>query len=134
MAITRKELNPHDYPLTEEKKKNFEKLYEVMNEIRKAYGKPIIITSGVRSEEDQVRIDSAAGRKPRKSTHILAAACDVWDRDRQFWNWCIDNLKLLEKLGVYLEDKSFTPSWVHCQIYPPQSGKRIFIPYFKMTN
>jgi len=131
MAITKKELNPHNYTLTEEQKPNFERLFEIMNEIRKAYGNPMVITSGLRNDQDQARIDGAAGRIPRKSMHLLGAACDVWDRDGLLWKWCMNNMKLLEKLDIYLEDKSFTPTWVHFQILPPKSKKRIFIPYTK---
>ena len=105
--ITEKELNPHNHPLTEEQKKNFPKLLEIMNKIRAKYGKPMIITSGLRSPEEQKKIDLAAGRKPRMgSMHLRGAACDVWDRDRHLFGWCMDNLKFLEELGVYLEDKT----------------------------
>jgi hypothetical protein len=127
--ISRKELNPDDVKLTPEQQANFDRLYEAMNKIRVAYGRPMIITSGVRSIEDQKRIDGAAGRKPRLgSKHLQAAACDVWDRDKKLWLWCLDNLPLLIDAGVYLEDKSATPSWVHFQVLPPASGNRIFLP------
>ena len=127
--ITKEELNPHNYPLTPEQQQNFDKLYEIMNKIRAKYGKPMIITSGVRSIDDQTRIDGSAGRKPRVgSMHIRAAACDVWDRDKWLWGWCMDNLQFLIDLGVYLEDKTATPTWTHFQILPPGSGNRVFRP------
>jgi hypothetical protein len=89
----------------------------------------MIITSGVRSWEDQVRIDKAAGRKPRTgSMHLMACAVDVWDRDKHLWGWVLDNLKLMEELGIFLEDKNSTPTWVHFQIKPPRSKNRIFLP------
>jgi hypothetical protein len=123
-VISRKELNPKDYVLTPKQAANFERLFTVMNEIRKAYGKPMIVTSGVRSEVDQARINP----KAPGSAHIQAAACDISDADRDVWGWCMDNLPLLEHLGVYLEDKSHTPRWVHFQVIPPRSGNRVFLP------
>jgi hypothetical protein len=127
--ITLKELNPHNHPLTHEQQQNLPILLERMNRVRTLYAKPMLITSGVRSVEDQTRIDGAAGRKPRVgSMHLRAAACDVWDRDRHLWGWVMDNLKLMEEIGLWLEDKSKTPTWVHFQIYPPKSGNRIFLP------
>jgi uncharacterized protein YcbK (DUF882 family) len=128
-VITKQELNPHNYPLSEEQQANFDRLFIAINSIRTAYGKPMIVTSGVRSVEDQTRIDKAAGRKPRLgSAHLKAAAVDIWDRDGQLWHWCLDNIKLLVEIGIYLEDRSATKSWVHMQILPPASHNRIFLP------
>lgn len=122
--ISRKELNPHDYDLTPEQQVNFDKLCEVMNAVRSAYGRPMLVTSGVRSELDQARINP----KARGSAHVRGGACDISDPDNNVWGWCMDNLALLAKLGLYLEDKRSTPRWVHFQIFPPKSGNRIFIP------
>lgn len=122
--ITMQELNPHNYPTTPEIADNLNKLLSVMNQIRSAYNKPMIITSGLRSEEDQARINPSAP----KSKHLLGQACDVSDPHGEYWAWCMVNIALMEKLGVYFEDKNNTPTWTHCQITPPKSGKRIFIP------
>jgi len=132
--ITLKELNPNGYPLTKVQEDNLSRLFYAMNEIRKQYGKPMIVTSGVRSLEDQTRIDACrivGGKKagPRLgSAHLQAAACDVWDREGTLWRFVRDNLKLMEQLGVYLEDRSKTPTWCHFQILRPKSGNRIFLP------
>lgn len=133
--ISYKELNPKGYTLTPEQEANQRRLFTAMNVVREKYGQPMIITSGVRSIEDQTRIDakrmgpSGKPAKPRLgSAHIKGAACDVWDRDGELWKWCMDNLELLTQLGLYLEDKTCTPSWVHFQIVPPRSGNRIFLP------
>jgi hypothetical protein len=40
----------------------------------------------------------------------------------------MDNLQFLIELGVYLEDKNYTATWVHFQILSPGSGNRIFKP------
>ncbi len=127
--ITLQELNPNNVQLNDEQAKNLARLHDAMNQIRQKYGKPMLVTSGVRSVDDQKRIDGAHGRKPRLgSMHLRGAACDIWDRDKHLWGWCMDNLAWLASIGVYLEDKSATPTWVHFQILAPASGNRIFLP------
>lgn len=122
--ISLDELNPKKYSLSEEQAKNLEKLHSAINKIRTAYGKPMLVTSGVRSEEDQKRINP----KAPKSNHLLGLACDIADKDGKLWNWLMVNLNLLEEAGLYLEHKSATPTWVHFQACPPKSGKRVFFP------
>lgn len=122
--ISLKELNPHGYTTTPEQAKNLAKLLTVMNEIRTKYGKPMTVTSGLRSDADQARINP----KAKKSNHLMGLACDISDVDGLLWTWCMLNVKVLETLGVYLEDKQSTPTWVHFQITPPGSGKRVFKP------
>lgn len=123
--ITREELNPNNYPLTGDLAKNFERLYIVCNAIRIAYAKPLIVNRGVSSPSDQQRINPSHPH----DAHVMAAGVDFKDPPYQgFWDWCTDNLEFLIKLNVYLEDRAYTPSHVHLQIYAPASGKRIFIP------
>lgn len=128
--ITKKELNPNGVKLLPAGKLAFERLYSRINEVRRWYGKPMFVTSGVRSYLDQLRIDKAAGRKPAYgSMHLIGAAVDIADKNHLLWNWLMDNMTLVEQWGIYLEDKRWTDSWVHCQIIAPKSGKRIFQPY-----
>jgi uncharacterized protein YcbK (DUF882 family) len=123
-VITLAELNPRKHRLTQDQQANLELLHKAINKVRSAYGKPMVVTSGVRSVEDQMRINP----KAPKSKHLLGLAVDILDRDGKLWAWCMDNLKLLEEAGLYLECKSATPSWVHFQASPPKSGRRIFRP------
>ena len=122
--ITLQELNPHNHPATEEIAANLNKLLTALNEVRKVYGKPMIINSGLRSEADQQRINP----KAPKSKHLLGLAADIRDTDGSFWAWCMVNMDLMVKLGIYFEDKKSTPTWVHMQVAVPASGKRIFLP------
>ena len=122
--ITLSELNPHNHTLTPEQDKNLKALHSAINKVRSAYGKPMIVTSGVRSFEDQMRINP----KAPKSNHLIGLACDISDRDGKLWDWCMTNMRVLEEAGLYLEAKSATPTWVHFQACPPKSGKRIFNP------
>ncbi len=119
--------------LSPEIQANLLKLLEIMNKIRVAYAKPMIVTSGLRSMADHLRIYREKGitdtsRIPMKSRHLLGLAVDIYDPKGELKKWIMENLKLMEELGVYLEDFSATPTWVHFQIVPTASGKRFFKP------
>lgn len=124
--ITRSELNPNAISLNSCQEANLIKLIAVMNRVRSEYGLLMIVTSGVRSLKDEMRIDP----KHPDSNHVQAAACDIYDPDpeKRLWNWCVERIELLIELGLYLEDRLYSPNHVHFQIYPPKSGHRIFIP------
>lgn len=128
--ISLRELNPHEYELTSEQISHLQDLFVAINRVRQAYGKPMYVSSGVRSVDEQIRIYTVMGRTPALgSAHIKAAACDIKDVDGELWNWCMANLHLLEEAGLYLEDKHYTPTWVHFQTIAPKSGNRIFKPW-----
>ena len=115
------------YPLTEEMEQNLVKLMNALNPIREAYGKGLVITSGYRSPSDNERVGGA-----KKSNHMLCLACDFKDNDEAFGKWCMANLDLLEKHGLYMESLTATHAgknkWVHLQAVSPRSGNRVFIP------
>ena len=120
--ISREEMNPHGYKLTEEQERNQVKLHKAINEIRAAWGKPMIVTSGVRSGEDQAKINP----KAVKSKHLVGAAIDISDQTGALYKWCQENESLLEKNDLYIE--AGTVGWVHFQCLPPKSRKRFFLP------
>lgn len=122
--FTKDEFNPKKYTLTEEQDKNLDKLLIAMNKIRAAYGKPMIVTSGVRSMEDQMRINP----KAPKSKHLLGLAVDIADKDKKLKEWLLNNVPELEIAGLYCENFEYTESWVHFQCLSPKSGRRFFIP------
>jgi uncharacterized protein YcbK (DUF882 family) len=103
---------------------NIEDLLLRMNLIRASYGKPMIITSGLRTDADQRRINP----KHLKSKHLIGKACDVSDPNQTLQSWLTKNVVMLEIAGLWCEDFSATPSWVHFQSEPPKSGKRFFLP------
>lgn len=115
------------HELPPELKQNVVELHSVLQAVRKAYGAPMRITSGYRPPELNATIAGAGA----KSWHTQCLAADFADVDCKLWAWALSNLKLLKKLGVYLEDKRWTPTWVHMQIRPPRSKKRIFVPNSK---
>lgn len=117
-----KELNPKGYPLTDEIKANLEDLLVRMNKVRAAWGKPMTVTSGLRSAADQARINPSAP----KSRHTYGKAVDILDRDGSLYDWTVNNQDLLAKVGLWVEIKA--GPWVHYQSEPPKSGRRFFNP------
>lgn len=122
--ISLKELNPHNYPTTPEIAANLQELWKRLNRVRDAWGEPMTITSGLRSQADQQRINP----KAPASKHLLGLAADVADGG-DLKAWILKNVPLMEKIGLWFEDFSSTPTWVHFQIKPYGSwkpGKSIF--------
>lgn len=113
---------PEEY--TEEISNNIDCLLDAMNVIRKAYNKPMVVASGWRPSA----INEDTANAAKKSNHLKGLAVDIKDVDGKLWKWVLLNLDLMKRLGVYLEDKRWTPTWVHFQIVPPKSKKRIYIP------
>lgn len=108
---------------------NLQALQKKMNVIRQAYGKPMIVTSGFRSEQQHLRIYSKHKKKPPMGSHHLKGnACDVYDPDGQLKQWVLQNVEMLEDLGLWCEDFAATPNWTHFQQLPPKSGARFFRP------
>jgi uncharacterized protein YcbK (DUF882 family) len=122
--ITLKELNPHSYPTTPEIDANLVILLEKLNKLRADYGKPMSVSSGLRSQADQARINPSAP----KSKHLLGAACDFVDKDGEIDKWCLANISKLKEYGLYLESPEKTPGWSHLQSQQPKSGNIVFLP------
>lgn len=119
--------------LPAEHQANLLKLLEKLNKLRAAYGKPLNVSSGYRSESDHLRIYKEKGitdksKIPMKSRHLYGLACDFADPKQELQKWIKDNVKLMEEIGLWIEDFSATKTWTHCQSVPPASGKRFFMP------
>lgn len=63
-----------------------------------------------------------------KSNHIIGKAIDLRDTDGKLWEKVAANLHVAQRLGLYFEDKRYTPTWTHIQSVPPKSKKRVYIP------
>jgi hypothetical protein len=63
-----------------------------------------------------------------RSKHLSCQAIDLDDPNDALDAWCLDNLAVLESIGLWLEHPDATPGWCHLQIVPPQSGRRVFMP------
>lgn len=124
-------LNDRECP--EELEKNLLDLLIKMNKVRDAWGKPMTVSSGWRSKGDQLRIYKEKGitdpaKIPMRSKHFFCQAVDIYDPKRELQKWIKENIKLVEEIGLWMEDFSATPNWVHFQTVPPASNKRFFLP------
>ena len=102
---------------------NLEELLEKINKVRVAYNQPMIVTSGLRSSEDQARINPKASH----SKHLTGNAVDFQDLDGNLHQWCKDNESLLTEIGLWLENRQGV--WQHFQSIPfgsYQSGGTIW--------
>jgi len=127
--ITLSQLNHRGYQLTPELTKNGETFLTKLNLFLADFPGEIIVTSGYRSVEDQIRIYQSSGKKPpMKSAHLFCRAVDLSDRDRQLKEYCMANLDKLAQCGLYIEDPTCTRNWLHFQDIAPASGRRVFLP------
>ena len=73
-------------------------------------------------------INAVTKNAAKSSKHLTGEACDIHDPDRALAQWCLKHPALLVTCELWCEDFRWTPTWVHFQILPPKSGKRIYIP------
>lgn len=126
--ISSKELNSHGYPTTPEIDANLSILLDKINQVRIAYAIPMIVSSGLRSETQQQDLIASGKSTATKSKHLMGQAVDIADKDGKLAKWVQENMQLMETIGFWFEDFNSTPGWVHFQIVPPKSGKRVFVP------
>ena len=62
------------------------------------------------------------------SNHKEGLGVDLYDPDNEIDAWMLANEDVLEKLGIWIESPSATPSWAHLQTVPPRSGRRVYMP------
>jgi hypothetical protein len=121
--IELKELNSKAYPTTPEIDSNLQILLERVNKIRVEWGKPMKVTSGLRSQADQQRINPAAP----KSKHLLGQAVDIYDPDLSLTAWLKENgSQRLIDAQLWCEEGN--RNWVHFQCVSSKSGNRWFLP------
>lgn len=111
---------------------NLEELQSKLNQIRTLWAKPMVVTSGLRTMQDHLRIYSQLGitdksKIPMKSKHLIGQAADISDPDGKLYDWCVKNEDKLKDIGLWCEVKD-KQKRVHFQIRPPASGKRFFNP------
>lgn len=88
------------------------------------YQPPMRASSCLRSLADQKRINPSA----MGSSHLYGAAVDIADADGKLKAWLKSNPQRLIENGLWAEDYTSTPTWVHLQIYAPKSMSRVFKP------
>jgi uncharacterized protein YcbK (DUF882 family) len=124
--ISLKELNPHNYPTTPEIDANLLVLLNKINQVRTAYGIPMIVTSGLRDQAQQQQLIAEGKSNAPRSHHLTGEAVDIYDPDGKLHEFTLNNQALMESIGLYMETRQ--GSWQHYQIVAPASGKRWFNP------
>lgn len=123
--------------LPDEHVRNVNTLVPKINEFLEAFGSYREIASGYRTKAHHERVYAEINTKRAKqklplvsipwgSKHLVGAAIDLEDKDAKLYNFTRANVKLLESLGLWCEERQ--GGWLHVQCYPPKSGKRFFIP------
>lgn len=122
--ITAKEIlmgREKEYPLNSEQIENLLDLLPRINLVRFHYTKPLIVSSGYRPGH----YNKAAGGA-KNSCHLACQAVDFKDPKGDLAEWCLENMDILERAGLYLEDPRHTKGWVHLQSRPTRNNP--FIP------
>ena len=112
--------------LTDEIRDNAEEMLAKANALLERADMDFI--NGVNSGWRPKSVNDATANSGSHSKHITAEAVDIPDPERKLARWCCDNQDALQDIGLWMEDPRWTPTWVHVQIVPPGSGKRIYIP------
>jgi uncharacterized protein YcbK (DUF882 family) len=102
-----------------------------VNKIRILWAKPMIVTSGLRTMTDHLRIYAAKGitdpaKIPMKSRHLIGAAVDISDPKLELTAWLKADEAYLNDAELWCEQGN--KDWTHFQIVPPASGNRWFLP------
>jgi hypothetical protein len=112
------------YPLNDTLRANAEELVEKVNQLLSRFGEGRRVSSGWRPPQ----VNAATPGAAKRSLHMTCEAVDLEDEDGQLDDWCLDNLEVLQEIGLWLESPAATRRWCHLQIAPPRSGKRVFFP------
>lgn len=134
--ITLKDLIGRPMAIPIEHEANLETLMDRLNLLEKAYGHPLIVSSGYRTLEHHLEIYRLKGiadpnKIPMQSRHLSGQAADlvpVEDDIMHLKLWIDANLPLMKEIGLWFEAFAYTPTWVHVQTIPPKSGQRFFKP------
>lgn len=110
--------------LTDEKRSNAEEMVEKANELLQRFGETRKVNSGWRPAS----INQATVGAAKKSKHMECLAIDLEDKDGTLDEWCMENLEVLQEIGLWLEHPDSTDGWCHLQIIAPRSGNRVFKP------
>lgn len=99
-----------EYPLSDDLRNNLEDLYTKLVEFSKHCPLPIVISSGYRPGKYNTAVGGA-----KNSSHLTCQAVDLADSDKKIKEWCISHIDVLNRIGLYMEDPSRTPTWCHLQ-------------------
>lgn len=120
--MTVEELNNHQLTPTADQLSNLQALSDVLTRLEGIIGVYFKVNSGLRSPELQATINPKAPH----SAHLTGEAADISDIDGDLYHWLLENDHYLVELGLYVEQRAYTPTWVHLQTRP--TINRFFIP------
>lgn len=112
---------------TEKQKKNLEKLIKALNILGVVYPAPVAVIRGLRTEKQ----NEAVGGIPN-SPHLTGEAVDLQDKDHKLSQFILNNIDLLERVGLYMENPYYCVSkttgnnWIHLQTR--RASKTVFLP------
>ena len=114
----------HAQELTDALRTNAAVVVERVNQFLRQAACPGVVNSGWRPHTINASVPNASPR----SKHLSCEAIDLDDPNDALDAWCLENLPVLERIGLWLEHPDATPGWCHLQIVPPRSGRRVFMP------
>lgn len=113
---------------TEKQKKNLGKLVKALNILGVVYPDPVAVIRGLRTEKQ----NEAVGGIPN-SPHLTGEAVDLQDKDHKLSQFILNNVDLLERVGLYMENpyycisKTTGNNWIHLQTR--RASQTIFKPF-----
>jgi len=120
--MTKEAINPNNIIETVEQSSNLVKLAGIISRLEDKMGQCFTVTSGLRTPQDQMRINPLAPN----SAHLIGMAVDVADPKHIIYDFCVNNVQFLIDNGIWVEDERYTPSWTHLQTRP--TIRRFFSP------
>lgn len=121
--MTLRDLNPNLRVVTQEQERNLIELCRRVSLLEELMEREFTVNSGFRTAMDQLRINVRAP----KSAHLSGQAVDLSDKDGSIYDFLINNPDMLIKLDFYVEQKTYSPQWIHLQTRP--TVNRFFKPY-----
>lgn len=109
------------YPITHDMAQNMADLLARINFLIAKLGINTVVTSGYRPDAINKQVGGA-----KKSNHTQCMAVDLKDSCGSIGKLLVNNVKLLEELGLFLESPEHTKGWVHLDT--KQRKNRVFIP------
>lgn len=82
----------------------------------------------VRSGWRPPAVNAATPKAAKNSKHMTGQAIDIEDPKGDLDRWLFANPSVLERVGIWCEHPSATPTWTHMQSLPPGSRNRFFFP------
>lgn len=85
---------------------------------------------GVNSGWRPSAVNAATPKAAKKSKHMLGLALDIADASKTMKAWLMTpaGQQALVECELWMEHPDATPAWVHVQIVPPASNRRVFMP------